>query len=164
MKSKSDRDLKVALDVPIWSQITTMANITNRHVKYSVEATPGHPRHMIQIWGVPPHHGHNAPDEYYWDPFALQKYPQINHTPLRALCGSPQSVISKSDCNLKVTLDVPIWSQITTSANITNRHVKYSVEVTSGPGTRDTLSTCARFGVFHNTTDQILQMGNIGTH
>ena len=45
-----------------------------------------------------------------------------------------------------------------------NRHVKYSAEVTSGPGAREPLDTWVRFGVFHNTTDRMLRMGIIGTH
>ena len=63
-----------------------------------------------------------------------------------------------------MTLDVFIWSQITTSANTTNLHVKYSAEATSGPGVRDPLYTCVRFGVFHNTTERMLRMGIIGAH
>ena len=64
------------------SQITAGENTTNRHVKYSgeVRCGPGArdpPRHVGQIRGVPQHHGQNAPDGYYWDPFALQKWPQI---------------------------------------------------------------------------------------
>jgi hypothetical protein len=64
------------------SQITAGENTTNRHVKYSgeVRCGPGArdpQRHVGQIRGVPQHHGQNAPDGYYWDPFAQQKWPQI---------------------------------------------------------------------------------------
>ena len=37
-------------------------------------------------------------------PLTLEKLPQINHTPPRALCGSPQSVRSKSDRDLTTGL------------------------------------------------------------
>ena len=72
---------------------------------------------------------------------------------------------SKSDRDLKVALDVPIWSQITTSANITNRHVKYGVRATHDRSARRTLRTWVRSGVFHNTTGGIsLMRDQMGHH
>ena len=50
---------------------------------------------------------------------------------------SSQSVRSKSNRALKATLDVPVWSQITTNPDIQNRGVKYGMRATLGraPGT-----------------------------
>ena len=88
----------------------------------------------------------------------LEKWPHINHTPPRALGGFYQSAGSKADSDPKATPDVPIWSRITTSANIANLRVEYGVRGTPGRRARDTLRTWVRSGVFHNTTGETSPM------
>ena len=66
--------------------------------------------------------------------------------------GSLQSLISKIDRDLTPDLDVPIWSQITTSSYIKNRHVKYGMRATLGQIARRAPCTIIKIGLLHNTT------------
>ena len=98
-------------------------------------------------------------------PSTLEKRPQINPTPPRALDGSPQSAESEPDHSRTPTLDVPIWSRITTSPDIQNRHVISRAGATLGTTARPTLHTWVRSGVFHNTTGETsLMRDQMGHH
>ena len=97
-------------------------------------------------------------------PLTLEKRSQIDHTPPRVLGESSQSVRSKVACDPKATLNVPVWSQITASPDIKNRHAISHVKATLGTTARRTLRTWVKSGVFHNTMDKTLQIGITGAH